>query len=73
MRAAPTVLDYSQIALYDTATSFTITGLVFDGNSQGLNQVLINATGASGGTQYRPIQLIGNFNTGSYLGFGAEL
>ena len=71
MRAIPTSIDFSTLMLYDGVTGTAVTTAVI--NTQSRNVVAVNASVASGLTQYRPYELIANNSTSSYLGFSAEL
>ena len=70
MRIAPTIPDYAGLRVYDSVTATTVSSLVITG--AGVDNTRVAATVASGLTQYRPYELIGNSGT-SYLGFSAEL
>ena len=72
MRIAPTVLDYSILALSDGATWTAITSATLTFNSAG-NGGAITANVASGLAQFRPYILTANGNSAGYIGFGAEL
>jgi hypothetical protein len=71
MRAAPTVLDYSHLAVYDANSVLAVTAATLA--SAGKLGNIIQITIASGGTAYRPYQLLTNNTTSGYLGLGAEL
>jgi hypothetical protein len=71
MRATPSSLDYSTIGVNDGATLTAVTSVSADLLSPIFNQ--INATVASGLTQYRPMRILANNSTSAYLGFNAEL
>ena len=74
MRAVPTSIDYSTVALYDGVT-ITSTSLVLALLSQqsGVQVASINASGITGLTQYRPYFIINNASASGYVGFSAEL
>jgi hypothetical protein len=59
------------LALYYGVTTTAVTSATI--NTQSKNIVTVNASVASGLTQYRPAELIANNSTSSYLGFTAEL
>jgi hypothetical protein len=71
MRATPSSLDYSTIGVNDGATLTAVTSVSADLLSPIINQ--INATVASGLTQFRPMRILANNSTSAYLGFNAEL
>jgi hypothetical protein len=70
MRVQPTSLDYSALALFDGASVFSVTNLIF--YNTGSDAVCVLATAASL-TANRPYQLISNNNSAGYVGFSAEL
>ena len=70
MRIAPTSVDYAGLRVYDSVTATTASSLVIVG--AGIDNTRVAVTVASGLTQYRTYELIGNSGT-SYLGFSAEL
>jgi hypothetical protein len=71
MRVAPTVLDYSNVLIYDSVNAFTITGLALWAASTTDTSGLL-ATGASGMTQFRSGILTATA-AGGYIGLSAEL
>jgi len=73
MRVKPTSLDYGNVRLSDFVSGFTITALTLstDGNSPSV--ATLDATGASGLTQFRPYFLGANNNTAAFVGVSAEL
>jgi hypothetical protein len=71
MRTVPSLLEYSTLAVYDGVTVTAVTSAAI--NVWSRNIATINATVASGLTQYRPYELIANNSSSSYLGFSAEL
>jgi hypothetical protein len=71
MRVAPTVLDYSNILIYDSVNAFTITGLALWAAATTDTSGLL-ATGASGMTQFRGGILTATA-AGGYIGLSAEL
>ena len=73
MRATPTVLDYSQLGVYDGGTIVPITSATINGGQSGNTAVTINCTSAGSGTQYRPFNGMFYNNSAGYIGFGAEL
>jgi hypothetical protein len=72
MRTAPTVLDYSILAVSDGSTWTAVTSATLTFNSAG-NGGAITANVASGLAQFRPYLLTANGNSAGYIGFGAEL
>ena len=73
MRTAPSSLDYASLALYDYNTDIAVTSATMFSNAQSANYSLVQLSVASGGAQYRPVQLENNVNAGGYIGFSAEL
>jgi hypothetical protein len=73
MRVAPTSVDFSTLFLYDYNTDITVTNATQLANGQSGLMSTLTITVASGGTQYRPVQLTNGNNTGGYVGFSAEL
>jgi hypothetical protein len=74
MRIAPTGgVDFSTIALVDGSTSYAVTACTIDTNVTSQNFGVVNATVASGLTQYRPYYLRQNANSAGNIGFSAEL
>jgi hypothetical protein len=71
MRATPSSIDYSTLGVNDGATLTAVTAVSADILSPVFNQ--INATVASGLTQFRPMRILANNSTSAYLGFNAEL
>jgi hypothetical protein len=71
MRVAPTVLDYSNILIYDSVNAFTITGLQLWAAATTDTSGLL-ATGATGMTQFRGGVLTATAS-GGYIGLSAEL
>jgi hypothetical protein len=73
MRVKPTSLDYGNVRLSDFVSGFTISALTLstDGNSP--NVATLDATGATGLTQFRPYFLGANNNTAAFVGVSAEL
>ena len=70
-RIAATAVEYSTNALYEGVGFSAVTAFSINGNST--NQIRLQATVASGLTQYRPYDLLANASTSAYLGFSAEL
>ena len=66
-------IEYSTLAVYDTAAVTTVTALAITGSQSSSNIVTVTATVASGLTQYRPYFLIAENNTSAYIGYSAEL
>jgi hypothetical protein len=71
MRIAPTSIDYSTVGDHDGVTVTAVTALTL--NTASKDVVCLNATVASGLTQYRPYELLANNSTSSYVGANAEL
>jgi hypothetical protein len=71
LRKVAASLEFSTLILYDGATSTAITSAVIgEANFQTFN---VNATVASGLTQFRPYQILANSSTSAYIGVTAEL
>lgn len=73
LRTACSSIDYATLSIGDTASNIAVTALTLNSQAKGKNYVRIDATVASGGTQYRPVQLRTNNSTSGYVGFSAEL
>ena len=73
MRILPTNIESSTIAVFDQTTVIAVTGFALGTAGSGKNLTQFDVTVASGGTQYRPIELIANNSTSSYIGVNAEL
>jgi hypothetical protein len=73
MRVAPTSVDFSTLYVYDYATDITVTNVIQTSNCQSSTMATLTITVASGGTQYRPVQLENGNNSSGYIGFSAEL
>jgi len=73
MRTAPATADYSTLAIFDGVTVIAVTTLVVPSNAYSPYSVVINASGATGTTNYRTYQLITNNSTSGYFGLSAEL
>jgi len=73
MRVAPTSVDFSSLAVWDTGTATAVTGLTLNTSQTCFNTGFVNPTVAGGLTLYRPYFLFNNTNTNGYIGFNAEL
>ena len=74
LRTKASSIDYGgTIGLYDFNSDITVTTLALTATCQSPFTSLLTATVASGGTQYRPIQLEAKGDSAAYLGFSAEL
>jgi len=71
MRVAPTAVEFSTMALNDYASTIAVTNITID--YAGASMTSLACTVASGGTQYRPVQLLTNNSTSGYVGLSAEL
>jgi hypothetical protein len=72
MRTNPTVVDFSTLALTDTASLYAVTTITLSYSNA--NAAMIYPNVASGLTQYRPYKLVNNNNsTTAYVGISAEL
>ena len=71
MRTNAVALDYSTLALYDYASIIPVTGVSANILTPNIASVLF--TVASGGTTYRPVQVLSNNSTSGYFGISAEL
>jgi hypothetical protein len=73
MRVKAISLDYGNLRLSDFVSGFTISALTLstDGNSP--NLATLDASGATGLTQFRPYFLGANNNTAAFVGISAEL
>jgi hypothetical protein len=73
MRAAPTSVDYSTLALLDGTVLIGSAVPTIVAVYSGPNLTTIDATVASGVTVNRPYRLISNNSTSGFIGFSAEL
>jgi hypothetical protein len=75
MRTTPSTFDFSNIGTYDdpAGTITAISGIATTATLNGNDFVWIQATVASGLTQYRNYWIVNNNNAAGYLGFSAEL
>jgi hypothetical protein len=71
LRTAPTVLDSSTLAVFDGVNIYAVTSI---NNAWANNSVVgVQASVASGLTQFRPYALVTNNSSSGFLGFSAEL
>jgi hypothetical protein len=74
MRTAPSSVEYASVGLGDGVSSTAaITNLTITSGTGTTNAVLLNATVASGLTQYRPYYCLANNSSSGYIGLSAEL
>jgi hypothetical protein len=73
MRIKPTSVDFGNVRLSDLVSGFTISALTIANDGSSANVALLDATGASGLTQFRPLYLTANNNTAGFVGVSAEL
>jgi len=74
MRTAPSSVEYASVGLGDGVSSTAaITSLTITSGTGTTNAVLLNATVASGLTQYRPYYCLANNSSSGYIGLSAEL
>jgi hypothetical protein len=71
MRTAPSSIDWSTISVWDGGAVRAVTGVTAGEFGSYINRAFV--TVASGGTQFRPVQLYANNSTSAYVGFSAEL
>jgi hypothetical protein len=71
MRVAPTSIEYLNVTTWDYSTLRAVTALVTDSTHP--DRTNIKVTIASGGTQFRPLQILANNTTNSYIGLNSEL
>jgi hypothetical protein len=71
MRTNPTSIDYSTLAVNDTATITAITTVTANKATPDTLDFTWNC--ASGITQFRPYKIVTNNSTAGYLGVSAEL
>ena len=71
LRVAPTSIEFSNVALSDGVTVRAVTGLVSSHNAAVSG--ILQATVASGLTQFRPYVLLANNNASAYVAWVAEL
>lgn len=73
MRIEPTSVDFGNVRLSDLVSGFTISALTILSDGSNPDVVLLDATGASGLTQFRPLYLTANNNSAGFVGVSAEL
>ena len=73
MRSVPTLADFSNLRTDDVSGGQAITALSLVSSMSSTEAVFLNATSASGLTQYRPYALLANNTTGAKLDLSAEL
>jgi hypothetical protein len=74
MRVKPSVLEFSNIALYDFSAVTAVTTLTIDATSTTTDSAALSFTVPSATTaQFRPIALVSNNNTAGYVGVSSEL
>jgi len=73
MRSIPSSIESSTIALYDQSAVFSVTAFTLSTAGSGKNLTQFDATVASGGTTYRPVDIVANASTSAYIGVNAEL
>jgi len=73
MRTNPSSVDFSTLAVYDYNADNTVTNVAITSGGASPQATLLTITVASGGTQYRPVQLNANSSTTAYIGLNAEL
>ena len=72
MRTMPSsTIEFGNLGLYDGTAMYPVTGMGLA--ESGSDSILFTATVASGLTQYRGYNLLGNNSTSAYVGFSAEL
>jgi hypothetical protein len=71
LRVAPTAVDYSTVAAWDTVTITAATSVTLDRYTN--SYAILNVNCASGLTQFRPYYVIANNSTSAYIGVSAEL
>ena len=73
MRSVPTLAAFSNLRTDDVTGGQAITALSLVSSMSSTEAVFLNATSASGLTQYRPYALLANNTTGAKLDLSAEL
>ena len=73
MRSVPTLAAFSNLRTDDVSGGQAITALSLVSSMSSTEAVFLNATSASGLTQYRPYALLANNTTGAKLDLSAEL
>jgi hypothetical protein len=73
MRSVASSIESSTIALYDQSTILPVTAFTLSSAGSGKNLTQFDATIASGGTTYRPLDIVSNNSTSAYIGVSAEL
>jgi hypothetical protein len=73
LRTGTTAVDFSALRLNDGVLSYPITALTLGLSPSSSSAILLDATVASGLTQYRPYFLQANADANAYIAFSAEL
>ena len=74
MRTAPSSVEYSGLAIDQYGvTGYSFTSLSLTSSVKTQDTCIVETSGSTGLTQYRPYALMGANNASSYLGFSAEL
>ena len=73
MRTYPTAIDYSTMRLSDFTNTTGSATLSINTDQSNASQTVLNVTGITGLTQYRPYALQQNGNSAAYVGLSAEL
>jgi hypothetical protein len=71
LRTNPSSIEFANLSLFDGSVFTAVTSATLD--NPGLKMIVVNATVASGLTQFRPYQLMANSDSGMFLGISAEL
>jgi hypothetical protein len=73
MRRTAISVEFSNLYLYDFNGDIAITNVILTANCQSTQTALLTCSVASGGTQYRPVQMSSNGTANGYIGITAEL
>ena len=71
LRSAPTAVGFATLQVTDGVNGSTVTGLAIE--SAGTRTISVEATVASGLTQFRPVKLVANNNAAAFVEFSSEI
>ena len=73
MRATPSLSSAGTFAAWDSVGVRNATTVTIGGDGSSRQTINLNVSGISGGTQFRPVEILSSANASSYLELSAEL
>jgi hypothetical protein len=73
MRATPSLSSAGTFAAWDSVGVRSATTVAIGGDGSSKQTINLNISGISGGTQFRPVEILSSANASSYLELSAEL